>query len=67
MAEVIYTFCDRCSPDSSVGVKISQRSARGWAEWSEEHCILELGWERRPEGVICPDCIDDEPQERTRG
>jgi hypothetical protein len=60
VAEIVITFCDRCSPECSVSQKINNHQGRGWAEWSEEHCVVELGWERRGKQIICPDCVEEE-------
>jgi len=61
VSEVTYTFCDRCCPGmTTLGDKIRRRDGRGWAEWPQAHCIVELGWEERPEGVVCPECLDEE-------
>jgi len=60
MSAVVYTFCDRCSKGATAGEKIRNCQGRGWAEWSEVHCVAVLGWEERPEGIVCPECLDEE-------
>jgi len=67
MSELVLTFCDRCSPGARIGDKIRNGIGRGWAEWTEEHCVTELGWQRTPEGVICPECQEEVRLERVCG
>lgn len=60
MAERVFTFCDLCCDGMSVGHLIQNGIGRGWAEWSAEHCVVEFGWQRRGEQIVCPECLEDE-------
>ena len=52
MTELITTFCDYCNPNQQRGTGL------GYAEWSQEHCIVVFGWVLAERGIKCDTCQD---------
>lgn len=58
MAEHTLTTCDRCRP-GPLSLRELMDDGRGWVEGDSERAT-ELGYVRTGEGLVCPDCQDEE-------